>query len=184
MTASAPGPDIEEPWPAEPEVPQKTAAWEAMLCALLVLALGVVLLIGSLDLDGGLGYQVVGPAVFPQLVGLATLTCGVLLVVAEVRRLLTVARAPQVAAAKPDAGTRWRHVAVMVLALVAYALVLEPVGFWQASGVLFVVLARLLGSRRWLRDGVVGFALSLTVYFLFDRVLEVQLPEGFIHFAG
>jgi putative tricarboxylic transport membrane protein len=184
LTAPTPDPGTEDLDAAPTEAAQKPASWETMLCAVLVGTLGLVLLIGSRDLDGGLGYQAVGPAVFPQLVGLGTLTFGVLLVIGEIRRLLAAARGPRSTAAEPDGGTRWSHVAAMVLVLAAYGLVLEPAGFWQASGILFIVLARLLGSRRLVRDAVVGFALSLTVYFFFDRVLEVQLPEGFVHFAG
>jgi putative tricarboxylic transport membrane protein len=182
--AAAPDPGTKDPDAPATEESQEAASWETMLCAVLVLALGLVLLIGSLDLNGGLGYQAVGPAVFPQLVGFGTLTCGALLVVGEIRRLLSAVRAPRSGATGSVGDTRWRHVAIMVLILAAYAVALEPVGFWQASGVLFTVVARLLGSRRWVRDAVVGFALSFTVYLFFDRVLEVQLPDGFIHFAG
>ena len=53
-------------------------------------------------------------------------------------------------------------------------------GFILASTVLFVCAARAFGSTRPLRDAGIGFALALTAYAGFDRLLGYQIGSGLI----
>jgi len=53
-------------------------------------------------------------------------------------------------------------------------------GFILASTVLFVCTARAFGSTRPLRDAGIGFALALTAYAGFDRLLGYQIGNGLI----
>ena len=53
-------------------------------------------------------------------------------------------------------------------------------GFILASTVLFVCAARAFGSGRPLRDSGIGFALALTAYAGFDRLLGYQIGDGLI----
>ncbi|HEU4426590.1 MAG TPA: tripartite tricarboxylate transporter TctB family protein [Pilimelia sp.] len=81
--------------------------------------------------------------------------------------------------AETDHGaSSWRTPAMLVAALVAYVLALEPVGFVPATAVFFVGAARILGSTRLVRDVVVAVPLALVVYLAFTRILEIQLPRG------
>lgn len=87
------------------------------------------------------------------------------------------------AEAEQDAGTghdgsSWRTPAMLVAALVAYVLGLEPAGFVPATAVFFVGAARILGSTRLVRDVAVAAPLALVVYLAFTRILEIQLPRG------
>jgi putative tricarboxylic transport membrane protein len=73
---------------------------------------------------------------------------------------------------------------LLVAALVAYALVLKytVVGYVIATGVFFVVAARLLSTRgirdAIVRDLVVAMVLSLGIYLAFTRLLGISLPAG------
>ena len=72
----------------------------------------------------------------------------------------------------------WTTPVVLVVTLVAYALVLDPLGFVLATFAFFVAAARILGSHRLVRDVAVAAGLALSVYLAFTRLLEIQLPGG------
>jgi putative tricarboxylic transport membrane protein len=57
---------------------------------------------------------------------------------------------------------------------------ISVLGFILSSSVLFVCTARAFGSARPLRDAGIGFALALTAYAGFDRLLGYQIGNGLI----
>jgi putative tricarboxylic transport membrane protein len=65
-----------------------------------------------------------------------------------------------------------------VLGLVLFVALLNPGGFIVAGTVLFTSTASAFGSRRTLRDGLIGVALCTAVYVTFTHGLGVSLPEG------
>jgi putative tricarboxylic transport membrane protein len=73
---------------------------------------------------------------------------------------------------------RWLTPAVLAIALCGYVFALDPVGFVPASALFFVAAARILGSRRIVRDAVTGVPLALAIYLAFTRLLEIGLPSG------
>jgi putative tricarboxylic transport membrane protein len=62
--------------------------------------------------------------------------------------------------------------------LVSFVALLNLAGFVLAGTVLFACTASAFGSRRWLRDTVVGLVLCATVYVTFTQGLGVSLPPG------
>lgn len=64
--------------------------------------------------------------------------------------------------------------------MVIFGLVLTTLGFLIAAFGLFLGLARVLGSRRWVTDVIVAAAVSAGLYFGFSYVLGVALPAGLI----
>jgi hypothetical protein len=64
--------------------------------------------------------------------------------------------------------------------LFAYVLLLNPLGFLIATAAFLFVQAHLLGSRRWLRNGVFGLVTSFVIYALFNVVLKIGLPSGLL----
>ncbi len=58
--------------------------------------------------------------------------------------------------------------------------IIPQFGFILASTVVFCFTARAFGSQALLRDASIGFALALTAYFGFDRVLGYQIGSGMI----
>lgn len=139
----------------------------------------LVIIAQAFTIPSGAAYQAVGPRVFPLLVG------GGLAFVAVIGVVQAFTAGP---GSRPEIGTDsgpvdGRRVILLLVALAGYALVLTAAGYWQATTVFFVVVARILGSKRLPRDTVVGLVLALATYFLFDRVLGIALPPGFIRLA-
>jgi putative tricarboxylic transport membrane protein len=110
--------------------------------------------------EGGAGYAALGPWAFPSVVLL-----GLVLSSAVVIR-----KSRRVSIALP------RPVIFTSGLLVAYALAFEPVGFVPATVIYLSLQARILGSRRLLRDGIVAVALTIVAYAVFDLALDVKLP--------
>jgi putative tricarboxylic transport membrane protein len=86
--------------------------------------------------------------------------------------------------------TNWLVPAVLVIALLGYATVLEAAGFVVASAAFFVVSAHLLSRprrpareivRTTVRNLIVGITLSVSVYLLFTRLLDINLPAGVLY---
>ena len=65
-----------------------------------------------------------------------------------------------------------------VLAIAAYMLLLQPLGFLVASYGFLVVSMRLLGSRRWGLNLLVGATSLAAIYLVFQTLFAVVLPSG------
>lgn len=146
--------------------------------AFFVVAVGV--LAGAFVIDEGTSYQAVGPRAFPLLVGAGMCLVSAIGVVQAFRG----ADAEQLDELREEvAATHWPSVLLLVVALVGYTLLLSPLGYWQSTTVFFVAVARVLGSRRPVRDAIIGLVLALAVYILFDRLLGISLPPGIVRLA-
>ena len=66
----------------------------------------------------------------------------------------------------------------VALGLVSFVALLNLAGFVAAGTVLFACTASAFGSRRWLRDALLGITLCATVYMTFTYGLGVSLPPG------
>jgi putative tricarboxylic transport membrane protein len=69
------------------------------------------------------------------------------------------------------------------LGLISCVALLNLAGFVAAGTVLFLCTASAFGSRRWLRDAILGITLCATVYITFTYGLGVSLPPG-LFFPG
>jgi putative tricarboxylic transport membrane protein len=148
--------------------------------ALGVLAIGIVALLATFAIPAGRdGWATTGARFFPLLVSIG------LIFIALAQLLRTTVLADEDLgrhAADEAAETEWTTPAVLMVALVAYVLVLEPVGYVVATALLFPVAARALGSRALVRDAVAGIVFAVAVDLLFTRVLAVPLPIGLVGF--
>jgi putative tricarboxylic transport membrane protein len=150
---------------------------EARLAAVAVIGLGLLALVGTTQIGAGAGYVAVGPSVMPAVIGVGLVALGTLLFLrATVRPDLDLARHVAAEAALTD----WRTTGFALLALVAYALTLGPLGYVLATTWFIPIVARILGSRRPGRDVVVGFVIGIVVYVAFTQVLGVRLPAGLL----
>jgi putative tricarboxylic transport membrane protein len=69
-------------------------------------------------------------------------------------------------------------VARVALGLASFVALLNLAGFVAAGTLLFACTASAFGSRRWLRDALLGITLCATVYVTFTYGLGVSLPPG------
>jgi putative tricarboxylic transport membrane protein len=76
------------------------------------------------------------------------------------------------------ANRAWLTPMLLIATLVAYVLLLETLGFLISSAAFMVAAARILQSRRLVRDMVVAVILVPTIYLSFTRLLDIRLPEG------
>ena len=64
--------------------------------------------------------------------------------------------------------------------LFAHMLLIGWAGFVIAGTVLFACVARGFGGRRWVRNVAVGLVLSLAIFVFFVKLLNVNLPGGWL----
>ena len=168
--------------PVQPEHPPAASPPESppegrsgqVLVGLFVLAFGAIVLWAATDLPFESGYAGIGPGALPRITGILLLVCGAILVWQAWRRGF-----PGVdEAAERALGFHWAGFLWVSGGLLAYGLLVEPASFIVASTALFAMVARGFGSRRLLRDVLIGLVLSLAVYGLFSVGLKIQLPVG------
>lgn len=82
----------------------------------------------------------------------------------------------------PPAYGDWQRPAIMVAGLAVYALILAPVGYILSTIFISMVTLRILGLRSWKVIGLSSVVLSVVVYFVFTRLLDVELPAGIFSF--
>lgn len=145
------------------------------VAAVVVIALGVVVLVGTTAIAQGGGYSPVGPTAIPLVVGVAIVVLGLLFLGrSTIRPDLDLADRM----AKEDQATHWPIPGLLGAVLVGYAIALGPLGYILATAAFLPLGARIMGSERPRRDVAVGVALGLVVYFGFTEGLGVRLPAG------
>jgi putative tricarboxylic transport membrane protein len=129
----------------------------------LLVALGALAIWSAQSLEVPFAADPLGPRGFPTVVAGVMAACGALL---ALRPAGTFER-PERLSAPP----------LLVAAMVAYALLLEPSGFLAATAGLAACVALLFGARA-LPAVAVGAATSVALWLLFDRLLDLPLPKG------
>ena len=145
--------------------------------ALFLAALGLLVVVQALLLpESRIVRGPVGPAVIPLVVGGLLVVVGIALAV-DVRRG---------GRGEPEGGedveltgsSDWKTIAMLAAAFVANALLIESLGWVFSGAILFWGSAFALGSRHYVRDAVIAFALSIGSFYLFALGLGIVLPPG------
>jgi putative tricarboxylic transport membrane protein len=104
-----------------------------------------------------------GPAAFPQMLAVPAALLSLVLIF------------------KPDPNPEWvmgrpavKQLATLAV-LIAYALLLEELGFVLSTALGVIAMGRLLGAG-WARSVASGIVMSVTLFFVFDRLLGLPLP--------
>ena len=147
-----------------------------LVMAVLLAALGVYLLIdaGAIAVPGS--SNTVGPRFFPYAVGALTLVTGVGLGF----RVLRGDRGPADDSedVDPDAPTDWRAVAVIAVAFLAHALLINVIGWPLAVALMFAAVSWALGAVGVVRPFLIGLTLGCVAWIVFVKALNVALPGG------
>lgn len=145
-----------------------------------VLAIGALLAAGALSIPSTAGYGGVGPNFLPWLVAVALLVCGALLLWQALQGGFREREEPSGAERGDWVAFAWVSAGVLVTA----ALVTR-VGFVLACGLCFALAVRGLrgaegrpagGPAQTAVDLGTGLAIALPVYWLFTKLLAINLP--------
>ncbi|MFG6448389.1 tripartite tricarboxylate transporter TctB family protein [Roseateles sp. BYS180W] len=143
-------------------------------------ALGCLMAWGAADIPSNAGYGGIGPNALPWLVSVVLMGCGVGLLVQALRGGFTYTGTPGGADRADLPAGAWVAAAVVV-----NATLIERVGFVLACALCFALAVRGLRlaqgkpGGRWsqaLRDLLVGMAIALPVFWMFTKLLGIQLP--------
>jgi len=156
---------------------RRNAAEIALSLGVLALGIGVAGVTATLPTEGG--YAGIGPNFIPGVVGAGIILLGVWLAFEAFTGGWRNA-APDEAAARGEhafngAAFGWISAGLFVhMALIGWA------GFVIAGVVLFACIARGFGSTRIARDIGMGLVLSIAIYAFFVKLLNVNLPAGWL----
>lgn len=158
-----------------------------LVVPLLMCAAGVFMLIGQFTMDVPDNADNPGPQFFPWLIITALFVLAVVLTVEIVRKPEMPELAP--ATTPEDLKERawytdWRALTWALSGLVLFTALIEPVGWILAAGLLFVMIARSVGSRKLVLDILIGLFMSSAVYLIFAVLLSVDLPAGLVFSGG
>ncbi|MEU7831005.1 tripartite tricarboxylate transporter TctB family protein [Nonomuraea sp. NPDC050022] len=146
--------------------------------AVIVLALGVFVVLGTLDVSAAASQLGIGPRFFPMLVGCSMIAIG-LFYVADVLR--GGSGDPEESEdVDVDAPADWRSVGLVSGIFLAFTAVLNVLGWIIAASLLFFGLSVVLGAEHKLRAAGVGVVLGIATYLLFVKGLGVSLPGGLL----
>ena len=164
--------------PAPTPLPQP--AWPEVFIGVGVLALAAFLAWGATGISSDAGYAGVGPNFLPWVVSAALAACGVWLLW-EARSGGFRDREPPSGAAKGD----WPAFVWVSAGVLANAALINTLGFILSCALCFVLAVRGLrlaegkgggGLHQTLKDGMVGLLIAAPVYWLFTKILAVNLP--------
>ena len=145
-------------------------------------AIGVTVSGGALYVASGFPADVVmkiGPAFFPEMLAGLLLVCSALLMV---NAALAKPAATSVEGSPPVRGLSLDNGAVRailtVLAVIAFALALRPVGFILTSVVFLTAMMAMLGMRKPLLTLAIAVGITGGIYLIFEKLLALSLPAG------
>ena len=140
---------------------------EQRLAAVLFVLSASYLAIAFLITEPGGQDAAIGPRVFPVAIGIGLVACSVWigLTATALREIPPI---------------DWHVAAMSAFVFLAYLSLLESVGYLLATVAFITTESRLLGSRAWLRDLIVSVFIATSVYTVFNVLLGIRLPAGFI----
>jgi putative tricarboxylic transport membrane protein len=145
-----------------------------------VLLVGALLALGALAIPGEAGYGGVGPNFLPGLVAAALLLCGAMLLWQALRGGYRHREEPSGAASGDWVALVWVSAGVLVTAAL-----ITRAGFVLACALCFTLAVRGLrgaegkpagGVRQTVVDLATGLAIALPVFWLFTKLLAINLP--------
>jgi putative tricarboxylic transport membrane protein len=142
------------------------------LAALLIAAVCIAYLRGAQGFQSPLVADPLGPSAFPMILGWS----GLLLAAAQIILAWTGRRSP---GERPDKSIQILKPLLLFALLVVYALVLEPAGYILATFAFVIISFLMLGEPLW-RGGLIAAAFSTGFYYLFVKMLKINLPAGML----
>ena len=149
----------------------RSGAEIALSLGVVALGVGIAAVTATLPSEGG--YAGIGPNFIPAVVGAGIILLGVWLSF----EAFTGGWRKSAEHTEPFAPSPFLWVSA---GLFAHMLLIGWAGFVVAGTVLFACVARGFGSRRPARDLAIALALSLGIFLFFVKLLNVNLPAGWL----
>jgi putative tricarboxylic transport membrane protein len=146
---------------------QRRPDWAALVIAAILLVLAGVILFDVSRLRDLGGYSQVGPATVPGWIAYGLIGLAVWTVVAAFRGDFPVREKQEV---KP--------IIWIVAGLAAQMLLIRPLGFSIATGILFGLTAAGFGARKLWISIPIAIVICLAIWWVFSVVLSLSLPAG------
>ena len=137
---------------------------------LLLVCVGLALM--AWPYQAAFSYEPVGPRAFPLLM-LGLMGLGLIYMIVRPTPVVHSEEDPQL-----DRDTLLK-IAVCVVLLLIFAGTFEPLGFILSSALVGIPMARLYGGR-WLPGILIISLMSVGLYLLFDKAMDVPLPLGLL----
>ncbi len=116
-------------------------------------------------------YEPVGPRAFPLVLALLMALCGAWLMARPGAEAL---KGPRFAR-----GAQLNRIMLCAATVVVYALLFQTLGFIIATALMGVPVGRFFGGS-WRQSAMAGIGLGIALFVLFDRLLDVVLPQGLL----
>ncbi|TMS00703.1 tripartite tricarboxylate transporter TctB family protein [Nonomuraea basaltis] len=144
--------------------------------AVVVLGLGMFVVVGTLDVSAAASQLGIGPRFFPMLVGGAMVLVGLFYVIDVVRGGHGDPEESEDIDANAPAD--WRSVGLVSGIFLAFAALLNVLGWIIGASLLFFGLSVALGAEHKARAAGVSVIMGIVTYLLFVKGLGVTLPGG------
>lgn len=141
--------------------------WAALVVAVVLLILAGVIFFDVSRLRDVGGYSQVGPATVPDWIAFGLVSLAIWTVIAAFRGDFPAREKQEI---KP--------VVWIVAGLAAQMLLIRPLGFSIATGVLFGLTAAGFGARRLWISIPIAIVICLAIWWIFSVVLSLSLPAG------
>lgn len=138
----------------------RTLGIVAILFAVFLFAFGY-------DLEPPFSYEPIGPKAFPLLIAVVMAICGL---------ILTIKGGGE--AEKNTKSANFR-IFTMVLYIILYAFLFQILGFIISTTLMVVFVGKLFGAT-WIKAIVGGVVMSILMFLLFDKTLDIVLPAGLL----
>lgn len=119
------------------------------------------------DLEPPFSYEPIGPKAFPLLIAVIMAVCGL---------ILTVKGGNEAEANSRSANLR---IFTMVAYVILYAFFFKILGFLISTTLMVVFVGKLFGAT-WIKAITGGVIMAILFYLLFDKGLDVVLPQGLL----
>jgi hypothetical protein len=135
--------------------------------------LGVFIAVGSYKL--GLGrFTKPGPGLLPFILGIILSICSIPILIGSLHTIIT-------AKTKREnegiwKGVNLKKIGLVVACLIAYAILLEKIGYILTTSIVFFFLFKIANSQKWQTILIISFLLASISYLIFYVLLQVQLP--------
>jgi putative tricarboxylic transport membrane protein len=144
----------------------------------LLLALGIFVIAEAAVIPIPVAASNVGPRFMPYFAG-GLLTLAAAWTIVELFRGHSVAP-EESELADPSQKLDWKRVSILIGSVVAFAILLDPLGYLLAAPIALFGLLLSFGARRWWVMALVAVVLPVLIYLFFSRTLGISLPDGLL----